>query len=197
LIAVLEAAGELENTLIIFLSDHGHSVEERTMWGGGFAGPYRGSKFGFFEGGLRVPAIIMGPGIPKGKEVHNSAMSMDLLPTIADYCSVARLPDGVEGTSLRQIMLKDEPMRDTMYWLMKDGRWAVRKGAWKLLFNPRDDTKQFPPLHPVKDRYFLANLDQDRSESRNLVREYPEKARELINLYSQWQHAQPVEPLEL
>ena len=197
LISVLEDEGELENTLIIFLSDHGHSVEERTMWGGGFAGPYRGSKFGFFEGGLRVPAIMMGPGIPKGKVIQNSAMSMDFLPTIADYCGLSKLPEGVEGTSLRQIIHQDKPMRDTMYWLMRDGRWAVRHGAWKLLFKPRDDTKDYPRLDPIKDRYFLANLDLDNSESRNLVREYPEKARELIEVYSKWQHALLVEPLEL
>ena len=145
--------------------------------GWGFAGPYRGSKFGFFEGGLRVPAIMMGPGIPKGKVIQNSAMSMDFLPTIADYCGLSKLPEGVEGTSLRQIIHQDKPMRDTMYWLMRDGRWAVRHGAWKLLFKPRDDTKDYPRLDPIKDRYFLANLDLDNSESRNLVREYPEKAR--------------------
>ncbi|MCZ6674288.1 MAG: sulfatase-like hydrolase/transferase [Verrucomicrobia bacterium] len=198
LIGILDSAGELDNTLVIFLSDHGHSVEERTMWGGGFAGPYRGSKFGFFEGGLRVPAIIMGPGISKGIEIHNSAMSMDLLPTIADYCEVSKLPQGVEGTSLRSMLTgQDKRLRDTMYWNMKNDRWAVRYGSWKLLFNPRDDTKDYPPLDPKKDRYFLANLDMDKSESRNLVREYPEKARELIEVYKGWEHALPVEPLRL
>ena len=195
LITHLESAGELENTLIIFQSDHGHSVEERTMWGGGYSGPYRGSKFGFFEGGLRVPAIVMGPGVAKGVEIHNSAMSMDFFPTIADYCGVSQMPDSVEGTTLRE-MLKgnDLQLRDTMRWNMKSERWAVRHGPWKLLFNPRDDTKEYPKLDTKgKDRYYLANLEVDKSESRNLVREFPDKAKELIRVYQRWQHALPVE----
>jgi arylsulfatase A len=195
LIKVLEDMNELEDTLILFQSDHGHSVEERTMWGGGFAGPYRGAKFGFFEGGLRVPAIIMGPGVPKGKEIDDAAMSMDLLPTIADYCDVSNLPVGVEGVSLRALMENNESIRETMYWNMKDGRWAVRQGPWKLLFKPRDDTKDYPPLDPEKDRYFLANLEIDQSEGTNLLQTYLDKARELIAVYQGWEHAFSVEPL--
>lgn len=197
LITHLESTGELDNTLIIFQSDHGHSVEERTMWGGGYAGPYRGSKFGFFEGGLRVPAIVMGPGVAKGVEIHNSAMSMDFLPTIADWCSVSEMPKGVEGRSLRSMLEgNDDELRETMHWNMRGDRWAVRHGPWKLLFNPRDDTKQYPKLDTQgKDRYFLANLGMDRSESRNLLPDYPEKAEELLELYSAWQHAVPTEPL--
>lgn len=197
LITHLESAGVLENTLVIFQSDHGHSVEERTMWGGGYAGPYRGSKFGFFEGGLRVPAIVMGPGVAKGVEIHNSAMSMDFLPTIADYCEVAGMPEGVEGTTLRSMLEgNDTQLRNTMRWNMRGDRWAVRHGPWKLLFNPRDDTKQYPKLDTAgKDRYFLANLELDRSESRNLSNEYPEKVEELISVYKDWEHAIPVEAI--
>ena len=165
------------------------------MWGGGFAGPYRGAKFGFFEGGLRVPAIIMGPGVPKGKEIDDAAMSMDLLPTIADYCDVSNLPVGVEVVSLRALMENNESIRETMYWNMKDGRWAVRQGPWKLLFKPRDDTKDYPPLDPEKDRYFLANLEIDQSEGTNLLQTYLDKARELIAVYQGWEHAFSVEPL--
>lgn len=193
LITSLESTGELDNTLIIFQSDHGHSVEERTMWGGGYAGPYRGSKFGFFEGGLRVPAIVMGPGVAKGVEIHNSAMSMDFLPTIADFCGVSKLPEEVEGTTLRAMLEgKDRQIRNTMYWNMSGDRWAVRQGPWKLLFNPRDDTKKYTKLDPIKDRYFLANLEMDRSESRNLVQDFPDKAGELIEVYSKWKHALPI-----
>jgi arylsulfatase A len=193
----LQSAGVLENTLVIFQSDHGHSVEERTMWGGGYAGPYRGSKFGFFEGGIRVPAIVMGPGVKKGVEIHNTAMSMDWLPTIADYCGVKKLPEGVEGTSLRSMLQgKDIQLRDTMFWSMNKSNWAVRHGPWKLLFNPRDDTKKYPELDSKgKDRYFLSNLEMDKGEATNLIKKYPGKADEIIKVYSSWEHALPVEPI--
>lgn len=186
LVADLRAYGELDNTIIIFLSDHGHSCEERTFGGGGWAGSMRGAKFGLFEAGIRVPAIIAGPGVPAGQVVESAAMEMDLLPTIVDLADVGRLPEGVEGTSLRPMFTRDEPLRDVMYWRMNE-RWAVRKGAWKLLVNPRDDSKSYA-LDPVADKVFLSNLEQDLSESRNLAAEHPAKVRELIAQYRQWEH---------
>ena len=115
-------------------------------------------------------------------------MQMDLFPTLADLCGLTNVPASVEGTSLRPMFTRDEPLRDVMYWRMND-RWLVRKGAWKLLFNPRDDSNSYP-LDPVKDQVFLANLDMNISESENLALQYPEKVRELIEEYRQWEHFQ-------
>ena len=47
-----------ENTIVLLQSDHGHSTEERAFFGGGNAGPYRGAKACFFEGGIRLPSVI-------------------------------------------------------------------------------------------------------------------------------------------
>ena len=186
LMAELDAYGELDNTIFVFLSDHGHSCEERTFGGGGWAGPLRGAKFGLFEAGIRVPAIMAGPGVPSGKVIASAAMQMDLFPTLADLCGLTNVPESVEGTSLRPMFTRDEPLRDVMYWRMND-RWLVRKGAWKLLFNPRDDSNSYP-LDPVKDQVFLSNLDMNISESENLALKYPDKVRELIEQYRQWEH---------
>ena len=57
----LAAEGLADNTILIFQSDNGHSMEERTFRGGGYSGPYRAGKFSLFEGGIRVPAIIRLP----------------------------------------------------------------------------------------------------------------------------------------
>lgn len=186
LVADLKVYAEYENTIIVFLSDHGHSCEERTFGGGGWAGPMRGAKFGLFEAGIRVPAIIAGPGVPEGRVIDSAAMEMDLLPTVADLAGIEQLPDGVEGTSLRPMFERDVAPRDVMYWRMNN-RWAVRKGDWKLLVNPRDDSNSYP-LDPVADKVFLANLEMDLSESRNLASKYPDKVRKLIDQYRQWEH---------
>ena len=68
----LKKRGLRENTIFIFQSDHGHSVEERTFGGGESAGPYRGHKGNLFEGGIKV-LVVLGPkGYPKAKFVINS-----------------------------------------------------------------------------------------------------------------------------
>jgi arylsulfatase A-like enzyme len=189
LIEDLKLYGVYDNTIFIFLADQGYSCEDRAFGGGGYVGPMRGAKFDFFEGGIRVPAILAGPGIPAARWLHSPAMEMDLLPTIAELCGIKQLPAGVEGKSLTAMFQKDEPLRSVMYW-KRNTQWAVREGDWKLLVNPRDDAHKFP-LDPVKDKVFLANLKMDLSESRNLAAQYPDRVDHLIELYRQWQHCAP------
>ena len=72
---ILAKVDELDlrrNTLIIFMSDHGHSTEERTMFGGGYAGPYRGAKFSLFEGASGFPPSSACPvSFPRARCVIN------------------------------------------------------------------------------------------------------------------------------
>lgn len=188
LLSELEAYGELDDTVIVFLSDHGHSYEERTFGGGGWAGEMRGSKFGFFEAGIRVPAIIAGPGVPSGLVVESAAMQMDLLPTIAELAGLNVPPSDVEGTSLVPMFTRDEPLREVMHWRLNE-LWAVRQGDWKLQVNPRDDSNRYP-LDPVADKVFLSNVVLDLSEKENLAEKYPHKVRELIEAHRNWEHFQ-------
>jgi arylsulfatase A-like enzyme len=189
LVEALKRNGVYDNTVFIFLADQGYSCEERAFGGGGYAGPMRGAKFDLFEGGIRVPALIAGPGIPAGGWIHRPAMAMDLLPTIAELCGVKQLPAGVEGKSLVPMFRHDEPPHPVLYWKL-NRQWAVREGDWKLLVNPRDDAHKFP-LDPAKDKIFLANLQTDLSESHNLAADHPEIVDHLVDLYRQWQHCTP------
>lgn len=189
LIAELKRTGAYDNTIFIFLSDQGHSCEDRAFGGGGFAGPLRGAKFDLFEAGIRVPAIIAGPGIPSGRWIHSPAMAMDLLPTIAALCGVQELPAGVEGTSLLPMFERDAPLRSTMYWEL-DGEWAIREGDWKLVVKPTDHAHK-APLDPVKDVVFLANLKTDVGELHNVAAENPDRVKHLIDAFSRWPHSTP------
>ena len=175
-----------EDTLIIFLSDHGHSTEARANYGGGNAGPYRGAKFSLFEGGIRVPAIASMPGVlPEGGKREQMAMSIDWLPTIAGLTG-AELPGRpLDGHDLMPVFQNASAptSHDVTHWMLKD-QWAVRQGDWKLLVNANDTTDGRNVF--TLDEPFLANLLRDPSEQTNFAAEHPEKVQELTELHETW-----------
>jgi arylsulfatase A len=134
----LESLGLAENTIVILQSDHGHSEEQRTFGGGGYAGPYRGAKFSLFEGGIRVPAIISWPGkLPKNEVREQMAVNVDWYPTLAALCGVPLPTPKIDGKSLVPVLQSaNAPSpHDTFYWQSgggKEPQWAVRQGDWKF-----------------------------------------------------------------
>ncbi len=179
-----------KNTLVIFLSDQGHSYEDRTGGGGGNAGIYRGGKFSLFEGGIRVPAIFSWKGTIREGEISNElCMSMDLLPTIADFCGIKDIPKEVEGISIKPVIMEHKPSGHSVSYWQLGKQWAVRQGDWKLIGNPVDPSPSMSTLNFPKDRLFLSNLKTDATESKNLASEFPEKADELLKLYKKWAYS--------
>lgn len=187
----LEKKGIADNTIVVFQSDQGHSVEERAFGGGGDAGPYRGAKFSFFEGGIRVPAIIRYPKVIKANQVRNQMVSeMDWLPTIAELTDSKIIDKGIEGKSLMPVINNENEssQHEVLHWQMgsyddSKSQWAVRQGDWKLLGNPKDPVtnQKFK-----KGTLFLVNLKEDVSEKKNLAKQYPEKVQRLKSLHDVW-----------
>ncbi|WP_430809842.1 MULTISPECIES: sulfatase-like hydrolase/transferase [unclassified Carboxylicivirga] len=191
LLTTLDEHGLRDNTIVILQSDHGHSNETRTFGGGGNAGPFRGSKFSLFEGGIRVPAIISYPNKIKGAQTrHQMAFNIDWLPTLADYCQLEALPGHIEGKSLRPIIEKNAPSQHQQFIWKSGGSWAIRQGDWKLLGYPQDHSGK-GELDPDKDLLFLVNLATDSTEMTNLAADYPDKVEDLQAAYLQWPYASP------
>lgn len=182
----LDKSGLTEDTLVIFLSDHGHSEEVRTFSGGGFAGPYRGHKFTLWEGGIRVPCIVSWPGkIPQNQLRDQVAISTDWFPTIAHYCNIAPPKHKIDGKNIAKIISDNNSMtpHDVLHWERKN-RWAVRHGDWKLVFNGRESDhlgKKIP-----RQKYFLTNMAKDVTETKNLAEKHPEIVKQLEALHQQW-----------
>jgi len=84
----LRRAGELRKTFIIFNSDNGYLQGEHRL---------RSSKFLPYEGSIRVPTVIRGPGVRRGRRLGRSAIDVDLAPTILDIAGVrpGRVMDGI------------------------------------------------------------------------------------------------------
>ena len=193
LVAKVDELGLRDDTLIVFQSDHGHSTEERAHGGGGDAGPYRGAKFSLFEGGIRVPAIVSRPGlVPEGEVRDQLAHGCDWLPTIAEICGVEPINADLDGRSLAGVLASaDAPSpHEVVHWQVgrgKGAQWAVRRGDWKLIGNPRDTTagSERADLGP-EDNPFLSHLADDPGEARNRARDEPAIVRELNALHDDW-----------
>jgi arylsulfatase A-like enzyme len=170
----LDALNLTSNTIVIFLSDHGHSVEERAFGGGGSAGPYRGHKFTVWEGGIRVPCIVSWPGhIPEGETRDQMACSIDWFPTLAALCGVP-LPDRkLDGKSIRDIIGSGNAAspHKVLHW-ERGNMWAVREKNWKLVSDKGD--------------LFLSNMDVDVTETKNIAEEHPAVVKRMVKMYESW-----------
>lgn len=186
IIETLDALELRENTIIVFMSDNGHSVEERTFGGGGSAGAYRGHKFTLWEGGIHVPCIVSWTGrVPESEVRDQPIISMDWFPTLANWCGIP-LPDGpLDGTDLAGLVAHGDmraPAR-ALHWMVQ-GQWAAREGNWKLIVNALEtgaDGRTAP-----RERPFLANLADDPGEQTDLAEQYPEKVARLTRLHEEW-----------
>ena len=180
LIKQVDALGLKEETIIVFQSDHGHSVEVRAHNAGGNNGPHRGHKFTLWEGGIRVPALISWPGtLPEGAVRDQVAHSCDWLPTLAALAKVPLVEKDIDGKNLAEVLQRADA-ESPHKWLRWDmgGQWAVRKGPWKLIGNPRP-SMDGPPLQKEDKKLFLVNVEEDPGEETNRAEEFPERVKEL------------------
>ena len=180
----LKSENLLENTIIIFQSDNGHSFEERTFGGGGYAGKYRAGKFSMFEAGIRVPAIISWPSkLPTGETRDQIAMNIDWFPTLVELCDLNKENLDVDGKSLCPVIYnKNEKTQHDFLHFDFGKQYAVISGKWKMIVNAVDPSNKETPL----DKIILTNLEQDPGEKRNLANEYPQKLKELERLRNEY-----------
>jgi len=166
ILARLDKHGQLENTVVVFSSDHGLAVGSHGLFG----------KQSLYEHSMNSPLIFAGPGIEQG-ESDAFAYLFDIFPTVADLVD-ARVPDRVEGKSLAPVIRgKKEAVRGTIFLAYKDVMRAVRHGEWKLIRYPKVDVTQ------------LFNLKQDPRELHNLASsaEHAQRVDRMLDLLKQQQ----------
>ncbi len=129
LMEILKETGHDENTLIIFLGDHGP--------------PFTRGKTSCYEAGLRVPFIVHWPGVSKPHVSDRLVGSIDIYPTILDAAGVDA-PADLHGRSVRSL-LRDSNTRDWRDTLVAEfhyhgaspffPRRAITDGRYKLIHN--------------------------------------------------------------
>jgi uncharacterized sulfatase len=180
-----------ENTLILVCSDNGHEP------GAGTAGQLRGSKGTLYEGGIRSPLIVWGPGqlaksVKPGTRNDTTVIAaMDIAPSLLALTGVP-VPAGVyfdgQDMSAALIGASIEARMTPIMWLRPParggrarptpaGELAIRDGDWKLLL-ARDGS------HAE-----LFDVIKDPNEQTNLADEHPDVVKRLSDALLAWDHS--------
>lgn len=177
----VDAAGIAENTIIVLYSDNGGLMYKRPATSNR---PLRGGKGNLYEGGIRVPCVVVWPGVTEpGSRSDEPIQSSDFYPTFAKQLGLDVPADYVvDGVDITPALKGGELDRDAIFtyfpnapqkvpdWLPDSA--CVHAGDWKLirLFHGGDDGKH---------AYRLYNLAEDIGESTDLSSQYPEKVASL------------------
>ena len=174
-----------DDTLVFFISDNGGPTMKGTTVNASRNDPFRGSKRTTLEGGIHVPFFVRWPGhVPAGKLYESPVIQLDILPTALaaagiDFSSEKKL-DGVDLLPYFNGEEKTEP-HDTLYWRFGP-QMAIRRGDWKLVrYDPVIDGDTGKATEAK-----LYNLKTDIGESRDLINDEPEKAKELQAAWDKW-----------
>ena len=172
IVQALKDARVYDNTIIFYLSDNGGASAMHAN-----NAPLRGMKQHIYEGGTRVPFIVSWPGkLKAGSRCNVPVWSTDILPTSLALSGIDPLPGSkpLDGKDIMPALKgKVDRIHDALYWCSgEDGKWSVRQGDWKYLFD--------------KGNVGLYNLADDLAEENNLKDAHPEKFQALEKLYNDW-----------
>ncbi len=152
----LRQRGQLENTLVVFSSDHGEMLGDHGVWGKSV--PYQPS--------IGVPLVVAGPGIERARRITAPATILDLPATFLDFGGCRSLPE-TESRSLRPLL---EGRGCELRRIVRSGlrRWrTVFDGRWKLVSG-------FSKGQRVgADAVCLFDLENDPGETRNVAEDFP------------------------
>lgn len=106
LLSAVDKMGLASNTYVLLMADNGGSTYQE--WKGGglpVNHPLRAAKQSLYEGGIRVPFIVRGPGVARGSWSHVPVAGYDILPTVYDLAGgTASLPAEIDGGSFKPLL---------------------------------------------------------------------------------------------
>ena len=180
--AKLEEKGLADNTLVIFTSDNGPHTE-------GGADPswfnqlnlLRGTKRVTHEGGVRVPFIAKGPGVPAGTVNDHQLAFYDVMPTLLDYAGLDGTQYSLEnstaehcydGISFKETLTgndAEQEKHEFLYWEFHEtNMMALRMGDWKLVVQSGTP--------------YLYDLSKDLHEDYDVAAKHPDVVKEMIEI---------------
>ncbi len=187
----LEAMGELDNTYVVYTSDHGMAIGRHGLQG----------KQNLYQHTWRVPLIVRGPGIKPGTRAEGNVYLLDTLATLCDLAGIDA-PETNEGVSYKPVLEGQRgTIREVLYGAYcggtKPGIRAVKKGDWKLikydtldgqihetqLFNLAENPNEFLAEHHVETVVALTGIEPTANQN-NLAHDlkHADKLKEMESL---------------
>jgi iduronate 2-sulfatase len=171
LLDALDRLGLMEQTIIVFWSDHGYLLGQHGQW----------MKLTLFEGSARNPLIIAGPGVTAiGKVSGRTVELVDLYPTLADLCGLSSVPGNLAGRSLRPLLRNPQARWD------KPAITQVRRGS---------GDQAFMGYSVRNERYRYTEWDEGRKGAE--LYDYERDSKELQSLASDPKYAKVVAQMRL
>ncbi len=192
----LDERGEWEDTLFVFLSDHGEEFFEHRHFGHGHS---------MVDNLLRVPWVMRLPGDAYGgRRINSLASLVDVLPTIADLCGLTMdsfphaevshrsqidgpQSDGPERLARGELFRETTPTKSRLTQSLQDGRfhfirtWTAPRPGFKQLLSEKDKSvfeaplrTEYPHLYKTGDELF--DMENDPGEFRDVLSRHPEVA---------------------
>lgn len=165
----LETSGQLENTIVIFASDHGMACGSHGLRG----------KQNQYEHTINVPLLISGPGIVSNQETSAQVYLRDLYPTTCDLVGTP-LPGSVTAKSFAEVLRgTTNRHRETIFGYFTDTQRMIRTERWKLIHYPQAARWQLFDVESdpfeLRNRYNDPELDEVRDQLRKQLLRWREQ----------------------
>ncbi|MBI5281254.1 MAG: arylsulfatase [Candidatus Solibacter usitatus] len=145
ILLALDKRGWMEETFIVYLSDHGDMTGDHHLWRKSYA----------YEPSARIPMLVRGPGAPRGLVSEIPVEIRDVLPTLAQAAG-ASVPEACDGQNLLSARRDWIDLEHDVCYDKRNHWTALTDGKWKYIFHAYDGSEQ------------LFHLETDRAEMHGL-----------------------------
>ena len=168
-----------DKTMLWYSADNG--PESKATTGAGTAGPFRGRKRSLYEGGVRVPGILIWPQMIKQARITEEAcVSSDYFPTILDALGLSLPNRPLDGTSLMPL-IKGQPLhRKNPLCFQSKNVATLHDGYFKLVSIGSDDDRI------NNTQLELYNLSTDPGETTDISDQHPNRVKAMHQLLASW-----------
>ncbi len=125
----LRASGKADNTWIFFTADHGLAVGQHGLFG----------KQNMYDHSVRVPFMVVGPGVEAGRKIDQAVYLQDIMPTSLELAGIEK-PDHVEFHSILPLLEGGESPYESIYGCYLEKQRSIRTDQYKLIAYPEAQT---------------------------------------------------------